>query len=120
MKVRRGLVHVQHHVEHPEMGVALLKGFCELRQRLGCPLAALRAAAAVAEIADLEDGLMEQLLLLALPDMLVVVWDLVPCLFLPGVVALQRLVKQLVIDLLQILVAENNVLLRPAPVYIRR
>lgn len=70
MKVRRGLVHVQHHVEHPEMGVALLKGFCELRQRLGCPLAALRAAAAVAEIADLEDGLMEQLLLLALPDSL--------------------------------------------------
>ena len=120
MKVRRGLVHVQHHVEHPEMGVALLKGFCELRQRLGCPLAALRAAAAVAEIADLEDGLMEQLLLLALPDMLVVVWDLVPCLFLPGVVALQRLVKQLVIDLLQILVDKDDVLARPVPVYIGR
>lgn len=65
MKVRRGLVHMQHHVEHPEMGVALLKGFCELRQRLGCPPATLRAAAAVAEISDLEDGLMEQLLLLA-------------------------------------------------------
>ena len=72
MKMRRGLVHVQNHVEHPEMGVALLKGFCELRQRLGCPPATLRAAAAVAEISDLEDGLMEQLLLLALPDMLVI------------------------------------------------
>ena len=66
MKVRRGLVHMQHHVEHPEMGVALLKGFCELRQRLGCPPATLRAAAAVAEISDLEDGRMEQLLLLIL------------------------------------------------------
>jgi hypothetical protein len=63
---------------------------------------------------------MEQLLLLALPDMLVVVWDLVPCLFLPGVVALQRLVKQLVIDLLQILVDKDDVLPRPVPVYIGR
>ena len=98
MKVRRGLVHVQHHVEHPEMGVALLKGFCELRQRLGCPPATLRAAAAVAEISDLKDGLMEQLLLLTLPDMLVIVLDLISGLFLPGVVDLQRRVKQLVIS----------------------
>lgn len=99
-------------------GVALLKGFCELRQRLGCPPATLRAAAAVAEISDLEDGLMEQLLLLALPDMLVIVRDLISGLFLPGVVALQRRVKQLVIDLLQILVDKDDVLPRPATVYI--
>ena len=65
MKVRRGLIHVQHHVEHIEMGIALLKGLCERCQRLRCPLAALRTAAAVIQIADLEDGLMEQLLLLA-------------------------------------------------------
>lgn len=120
MKVRRGLVHMQHHVEHPEMGVALLKGFCELRQRLGCPPATLRAAAAVAEISDLEDGLMEQLLLLTLPDMLVIVRDLISGLFLPGVVDLQRRVKQLVIDLLQILVDKDDVLPRPVAVYIGR
>ena len=120
MKVRRGLVHVQHHVEHPEMGVALLKGFCELCQRLGCPPATIRAAAAVAEISDLEDGLMEQLLLLTLPDMLVIVRDLISGLFLPGVVDLQRRVKQLVIDLLQILVDKDDVLPRPVAVYIGR
>ena len=111
---------MQHHVEHPEMGVALLKGFCELRQRLGCPPATLRAAAAVAEISDLEDGLMEQLLLLTLPDMLVIVRDLISGLFLPGVVDLQRRVKQLVIDLLQILVDKDDVLPRPVAVYIGR
>ena len=118
MKVRRGLIHVQHHVEHIEMGVPLLKGLCELCQRLRCPLAALRTVAAVVQVADLEDGLMEQLLLLALPDMLVVVQDLIPCLFLPGVVCLQRLAEQLVIGLLQILVDENNILPRPLTVYI--
>ena len=68
MKVRRGFVHVQHHVEHMEMGIPLLKALCVLNQSLRCPLAALRTAAAVIQIADLEDGLMEQLLLLALPD----------------------------------------------------
>lgn len=118
MKVRRGLVHVQHHVEHMEMGIALLKGLCELCQRLRCPLATLCAAAAVVQVANLEDGLMEQLLLLALPDMLVIVRDLISGLFLPGVVALQRRVKQLVIDLLQILVDKDDVLPRPATVYI--
>ena len=120
MKVRRGFVHVQHHVEHMEMGIPLLKALCVLNQSLRCPLAALRTAAAVIQIADLEDGLMEQLLLLALPDMLVVVWDLIPCLFLPGVVCLQCLVEDLMIDLFQIIVAKSHILLRPAPVYIRR
>ena len=100
MKVRRGFVHVQHHVEHMEMGIPLLKALCVLNQSLRCPLAALRTAAAVIQIADLEDGLMEQLLLLALPDMLVVVWDLIPCLFLPGVVCLQCLVEDLMVCLL--------------------
>lgn len=106
MKVRRGFVHVQHHVEHMEMGIPLLKALCVLNQSLRCPLAALRTAAAVIQIADLEDGLMEQLLLLALPDMLVVVWDLIPCLFLPGVVCLQCLVEDLMVDLFQIIVAK--------------
>ena len=108
MKVRRGFVHVQHHVEHMEMGIPLLKALCVLNQSLRCPLAALRTAAAVIQIADLEDGLMEQLLLLALPDMLVVVWDLIPCLFLPGVVCLQCLVEDLMVDLFQIIVSDHR------------
>ena len=53
---------------------------------------------------------MEQLLLLALPDMLVVVRDLVSCLFLPGVVCLQSLAEQVIIGLLQILVDKNDIL----------
>ena len=61
---------------------------------------------------------MEQLLLLALPDMLVVVRDLVSCLFLPGVVCLQRLAEQVIIGLLQILVDKNDILPRPLTVYI--
>ena len=63
---------------------------------------------------------MEQLLLLTLPDMLVIVLDLISGLFLPGVVDLQRRVKQLVIDPLQILVDKDDVLPRPVTVYISR
>ena len=48
----------------------------------------------------------------------IVVWDLVPCLFLPGVVCLQRLTEQIVIGLLQIIVDETNILPRPLTVYI--
>ena len=61
---------------------------------------------------------MEQLLLFALPDMLIVFWDLIPCLFLSSVVRLQRLAEQVVIGPLQILVDENNILLRPFTIYI--
>lgn len=120
MKVRRGFVHVQHHVEHMEMGIPLLKALCVLNQSLRCPLAALRTAAAVIQIADLEDGLMEQLLLLALPDMLIVVWYLIPGLFLFGVVVGQGFIEKFVVHLFQILVAKDDILPRPAPVYIRR
>ena len=118
MKVRCGLVLVLYHVEHMEMGIALLKALCILGQHLCCPLIALRSAAAVIQVSDLEDIFMEQLLLLALPDMPIVVWDLVPCLFLPGVVCLQRLTEQIVIGLLQIIVDETNILPRPLTVYI--
>ena len=52
--------------------------------------------------------------------MLIVVRYLVPGLFLFGVVGGQGLVKDFVIDLFQILIAKGHILLRPAPVYIRR
>ena len=52
--------------------------------------------------------------------MLIVVWYLVPGLFLFGVVGSQGLVEDLVVDLFQIIVAVGHILLRPAPVYIRR
>ena len=58
MKVRRGLVHVQHHVEYMEVWVTLLKALCVFNQRLRRPLAALRTVAAVVQITDLKDSLM--------------------------------------------------------------
>ena len=52
--------------------------------------------------------------------MLIIVCDLIPGLFLFCVVGGQGLVEDLVVDLLQIVVAVGHILLRPAPVYIRR
>ena len=63
---------------------------------------------------------MEQFLLFPLADMLIVVCDFIPGLFLFGVVGGQGFIKKLVVDLFQIIVAVGHILLRPAPVYIRR
>ena len=52
--------------------------------------------------------------------MLIVVWYLVPGLFLFGVVVGQGFIEKLVVDLFQIVVAVGHILLRAAPVYIRR
>ena len=52
--------------------------------------------------------------------MLIVIWYLVPGLFLFGIVGSQGLVEDLVLPLLHILVAKGAILPRPAPVYIRR
>ena len=69
---------------------------------------------------DLENRFMEQLFLFTLPDMLIVVRYLISRFGFLCVVGCESFIKDHMIDLLQILVAENNVLLRPAPVYIRR
>ena len=116
----RGLVHVQHRIEHPQMGIALLERLRKLGQHRSGPITVQRAAAAIVLVADLEDDLMEQLLLLALADMLIVVGYLVPGLFLLSVVRCQGFIEYQVIDLFQVLPAKGDVLGRPAPVDVGR
>ena len=120
MEMGRCLVHVQHHIEHPQMGVAFCKRLRKIFQSCRRPFSVRRTASAVAHVADLEDRFMEQLFLFALPDMLIVVRYLISRFGFLCVVGCESFIKDHMIDLLQILVAENNVLLRPAPVYIRR
>ena len=120
MDMGRGLVHVQHRIEYPQMGVALLERLRKLLQHRSGPITVQRAAAAIVLVADLEDDLMEQLLLFALADMLIVIGYLVPGLFLLGVVCSQGFIEYLMIDLFQILLAEGDVQPRPAPVDIGR
>ena len=116
----RGLVHVQHRIEHPQMGIALLERLSKLLQHRSGSITVQRAAAAIVLIADLEDDLMEQLLLFALADMLIVVGYLVPGLFLLCVVRSQGFIEHLMIDLFQVLLAEGDVQPRPAPVDVGR
>lgn len=52
--------------------------------------------------------------------MLVVVWYLVPGLFLFGVVGGQGFIEKFVVHLFQILIAKGDILPRTAPVYVRR
>ena len=81
MEVWRSLVHVQHHIEHPQMRVALLEGLCKFFESCRRPFPSRGAAPAVLQVADLEDRLVKYLLLLSLPDMLIIVCDLIPGLF---------------------------------------
>ena len=52
--------------------------------------------------------------------MLIVIWYLVPGLFLFGILGGQGFIEKIVVHLFQILVAKGNILPRPASVYIRR
>ena len=52
--------------------------------------------------------------------MLIVIWYLVPGLFLFGIVGSQGFIEKFVVHLLQILVEKGDILPRPASVYIRR
>ena len=63
---------------------------------------------------------MEQLFLFALPDMLIVVRYLISRFGFLCVVGCESFIKNHVVDLLQILVAKSDILLRSALVYIRR
>lgn len=59
MEVRRGLVHVQHHIEHPQMRVALLKALRKFFESYRRPIPSGGAAPAVLQVADLEDRLVK-------------------------------------------------------------
>ena len=120
MNMGSGLVHVQHRIEHPQVGIALLERLSKLRQHRSGSITVQRAATAIVLIADLEDDLVKQLLLFALADMLIVVGYLVPGLFLLCVVRSQGFIEHLMIDLFQILLAKGDVQPRPAPVDIGR
>ena len=73
MELGRCLVHVQHHIDHPLMGVAFCKRLGKIFQSCRRPFSVRRTAATVAHVADLEDRFMEQISLFTLPYMVIVV-----------------------------------------------
>ena len=95
--------------EYPELRIALLKSgvvFFECFFRLSADLG-IRAG--VLPVADLDDNFVKRLLLLSVDDMLVVIRDNAVAPFLLFVIPCKRIVKQLVIDCLDLFVAEIRV-----------
>src|SRR5574344_739937 len=113
MEMGRCLVHVQHHIEHPQMGVAFCKRLRKIFQSCRRPFSVRRTAPTVAHVADLEDRFMEQLFLFTLPDMLIVFWLLLRRPPIPTLVPCETLIQYLMINPLQILAAQTPLLLRP-------
>ena len=108
MEMGRCLVHVQHHIEHPQMGACVLQKTPQNLSELPPPVLRPAYRTTVAHVADLEDRFMEQLFLFTLPDMLIVVRYLISRFRFSLRCRLRELLKDHMIDLLQILVAENQ------------
>ena len=59
MEMGRCLVHVQHHIEHPQMGVTLPEALRKFFESCSRPFPSGGAAPAVLQVADLEDCLVK-------------------------------------------------------------
>ena len=59
MKVWRSLIHVQLHIKHPQMGIALLEALCKFFESCRRPFPSGGAAPTVLQVADLEDRLVK-------------------------------------------------------------
>ena len=101
----RGLVHVEVGREHPEIGIALLKGSHILVQHRRRQPPFVAVGAHVVLIAHLQDNFVKRLFLLAGADFFIVVLypPVGPGLF--GVVPFQGLVKEFMVHRLDILLA---------------
>ena len=100
-----------HRIEHPQLRIAFLKALHKFSQSLCCKLRFRSAAAGVLVVADLENHLVERLLLLAVTDMLIVVFDASVFTSLPRVVFRKSFVEKLVIDLFNIVLHQNYILI---------
>ena len=118
MDVRRGLVHMNDRIEHPQMWVPFLKCLGKLFESCRSPFSLRRLAAAVVLVADLEDDLMEKPLLLALFNVPIVVRDLISRLCFLCVILRKGFIEKLMVDLFQIFPAQRNVLLGSGRIYI--
>lgn len=109
MDVRRFLVQVNDGVEYPYVRIALLESLNEVGQGFRCDSSFGRSAMGVLRVADLEDHLIKRLLLLAVVDMFIVVFDATVFSLLTGVVIGESLIEKFVIDRLNVLTHQRNI-----------
>ena len=112
VNVRRFLVQVYDCVEHPQLRISFLKTLHEIGQSLCCYYRLCRSTAGVLVIADLKNDLVKRLLLLAVTDMLVVIFDTAVFPRLPRIVLDESLIKKFVIDLFNIVLYQHNIVRR--------
>ena len=96
----RSFIHVEECSEHPQCRVTFLEPLHILVKQFLCQCAVLGQDAHIIFVADLDDQLMEELFLLACPQVLIVVVDTAVFALLLGIVTVHRLVKQFVVHFL--------------------
>ena len=111
-------VHVEERSEHPQCLVTFLEALHILVQQFLCQCAVLGQDTHIIFVADLDDQLMEELFLLACPQVLIVVVDTAVLALLLGVVAVHCLVKQFVVHLLNRLIPVHDIQAATLRVYI--
>ena len=100
VQMGRSFVHVEESPEHPQCRIPLLEALHILVQQFLCQCAILGQDTHIIFVADLDDQLMEELFLLACPQVLIVVVDTAVFALLLGIVTVHRLVKQFVVHFL--------------------
>ena len=118
VQMGRSFVHVEESPEHPQCRVPLLEALHILVQQFLCQCAILGQAPHIIFVADLDDQLMEELFLLACPQVLIVVGDTAVLALLLGIVTFHCLVKQFVVHLLNRLITVHDIQTAALRVYV--
>lgn len=96
-------------IEHTQVRISCLKVLGKLPKKLGCDLAYIRATGRIVLIADLENDFVIFLFLTAVSDVFVIVLDNPVITFLLGIILSKSFIKQLVIDLSDVIFDKGDV-----------
>ena len=118
VQMGRSFIHVEECSEHPQGRVTFLEALHILVQQFLCQCAVLGQDTHIIFVADLDDQLMEELFLLACPQVFIVVVDTAVLALLLGVVAVHCLVKQFVVHFLNRFIPVHNIQAAALRVYV--
>ena len=110
------LVHVKHGIENSDVRISLLKFLFKLNQNLRRQLSLVRITRSIVLVADLNYQFIKRLLLLAVKNMVVVIFNNSVLAFLLGIVFRKSRTKQFTIYLSDIFFVKNDIIFRTSAV----
>ena len=107
-------------IEHSDVRIAFQEFVVVFPKNVHGSLRVGRAARCIVLVADLKDKLIERLLLFAVFDVIVVVFDAAVFPFLLGIILRQRRTEQVIVCIFEVFTSQNDVILDALFVHILR